>query len=249
MDPYLEHPTLWPDVHNSLIAAIRDTLSPILAPRYYVALEQRTYLLYLDDLVLVGRPDLAVVPSEGPQSVSALPLADVDVIEVEVPVDDEVTETYLEVRETGGGNVVTAVEVLSPANKLHRKGREDYEQKRRLIFSSRTNLVEIDLMRAGKPMPVSKYIISDYRILVMRGTGRRLGRLFPFSVRKPIPSFSLPLLPGDAEPMVDLNSILHALYERARFDLRLDYTQPPVPPLNEADAAWADELTKNAPKV
>jgi Protein of unknown function (DUF4058) len=34
----------------------------------------------------------------------------------------------------------------------------------------------------------------------------------------------------------------HELYRRARFDLRLDYTQPPVPPLAEADRAWAQEL-------
>jgi Protein of unknown function (DUF4058) len=36
--------------------------------------------------------------------------------------------------------------------------------------------------------------------------------------------------------------ILYALYQRAHFDLRLDYTQPPIPPLAEADAAWAREL-------
>ena len=34
MDPFLEHPSLWPDIHNSLIAAIQDELSPQVAPRY-----------------------------------------------------------------------------------------------------------------------------------------------------------------------------------------------------------------------
>ena len=28
MDPYLEHPTLWPGVHNRLIIALADVLSP-----------------------------------------------------------------------------------------------------------------------------------------------------------------------------------------------------------------------------
>ena len=28
MDPWLEQPTLWPDVHNSLITSIRDELAP-----------------------------------------------------------------------------------------------------------------------------------------------------------------------------------------------------------------------------
>jgi hypothetical protein len=80
---------------------------------------------------------------------------------------------------------------------------------------------------------------SDYRILVSRGTRRPRAQLFAWSVRQPIPSFALPLLEGDREPVVDLGGVLHALYDGGRFDLRLDCTQPAVPPLGEADAAWA----------
>jgi hypothetical protein len=65
-------------------------------------------------------------------------------------------------------------------------------------------------------------------------------------VRQPIPAFHLPLLPGDAEPLVDLNTILHDLYARARFDVILDYAQPPVPPLREEDVDWARELIRAA---
>ena len=32
MDPYLERPNLWSNVHNSLITAIRDVLAPMLRP-------------------------------------------------------------------------------------------------------------------------------------------------------------------------------------------------------------------------
>ena len=60
--PYLENPDLWPDVHNRLIAALGDELSPLLRPRYYIALEERTYLEEPAELLLVGRPDLTVVP-------------------------------------------------------------------------------------------------------------------------------------------------------------------------------------------
>lgn len=41
--------------------------------------------------------------------------------------------------------------------------------------------------------------------------------------------------------MVDLNELLHSLYTRARYDLRVDYTRPPDPPLSEADIAWLRE--------
>ncbi|MBI3240918.1 MAG: DUF4058 family protein [Chloroflexi bacterium] len=250
MDPYLEHPALWPDVHNRLIAAIADALAPVLRPRYYVALERRAYLLKPDDVVFVGRPDIAVIPHKESQTLSALPLAEAGVLEVDVPMNDEVGEHFLEVHEVATGKLVTVLELLSPVNKLHSGGREDYEAKRDDVFKSRTNLVEVDLLRAGEPMSViGKPVRSDYRILVSRGSRRPHAHLYTFNLRQPIPLFSLPLLPGDAEPLVELGRVLHELYDRASFDLRLDYAQPPVPPLTETDIAWADELIKNAPKV
>jgi Protein of unknown function (DUF4058) len=244
MDPYLEHPALWPDVHNRLIAALADDLSERVAPRYYVGLERRTYLLKADDLVFVGRPDLAVAPASdvpvlAPQPATTSTL----VLEVDVPMQDEVSENFLEIHEVKTGKLITIMELLSPVNKLHRQGREEYERKRGYVFRSWTSLVEIDLLRAGEPMPViGTQVRSDYRILVSRGTQRPRAALMAFTLRQLIPAFTLPLLPGDAEPEVTLNRILHDLYRRARFDLRLDYTQSPIPPLSEADTVWAQEL-------
>ena len=240
MDPYLEHPALWPDVHNSLIIAIADALTPLVAKRYYPALGRRTYKLRLDDTLFVGQTDLANILHRRPFAPS---LADMSVLEVDVPLIDTVSENFLEVYEVTTGKLITIMELLSPANKLHDEGRRQYEQKRDDVFRSWTNLVEVDLLRAGEPMPVvGKTVRSDYRMLVSRGSQRPHAQLYFFNLRQPIPTFPLPLLPGDDEPLVDLNAILHALYERARFDLRLDYTQPPVPPLGEEDAAWAREL-------
>ena len=244
MDPYLEHPALWPDVHNRVIAALADNLSERVAPRYYVGLERRTYLLKADDLVFVGRPDLAVAPaSDAPLLASQPVMTSTLVLEVDVPMQDEVSENFLEIHEVKTGKLITIVELLSPVNKLHRQGREEYERKRGYVFRSWTSLVEIDLLRAGDSMPViGTQVKSDYRILVSRGTQRPRAALIAFTLRQPIPAFTLPLLPGDAEPKVTLNRILHDLYRRARFDLRLDYTQPPVPHLSEADRVWAQEL-------
>ena len=61
---------------------------------------------------------------------------------------------------------------------------------------------------------------------------------------QPIPPFSLPLKPDDQEPTVDLGQILHDLYDRASYDLRLDYKADPDPPLMPAEAVWADELLR-----
>lgn len=247
MDPYMEHPALWPDVHNSLIAAIRDNLSARVAPHYYVRLERRTYLLSSDDLAFIGRPDVSVIPTSErrPRSSQLQPKA--DVIEIELPLADQVGLNYLEVHEVITSRVITVMELLSPANKVNDHGREDYTLKRESIFRSQTNLVEIDLLRAGKPMPMGgKRVQSDYRIMISRAAMRPRAYLYPFNLRDAIPSFPLPLIPGDTEPLVELGPILHALYERARYDLSLDYSQPPVPPLHPHDVDWATDLIKGA---
>ncbi|NER50877.1 MAG: DUF4058 family protein [Symploca sp. SIO1B1] len=55
---------------------------------------------------------------------------------------------------------------------------------------------------------------------------------------------SLPLLSGDTEPIVDVQSLLAGIYQRARFDLAIDYSKEPVPPLKEEERIWADELLR-----
>ena len=56
MDPYLERPALWHDVHFSLVHAIRVSLVPQVAPDYYIGVEERTYVITLEPRTHVGRP-------------------------------------------------------------------------------------------------------------------------------------------------------------------------------------------------
>jgi hypothetical protein len=164
-----------------------------------------------------------------------------------VPVADEVEECYLEVRDVESGTLVTLLELLSPGNKLHRRGREDYLVKRQEVFATRTSFVEVDLLREGEPMPVEgPRHAADYRILVRRGSEGRKARLHLFSVRDPVPAVGVPLLPGDAEPELRVGDVLHGVYERARLDLRLDYSKDPVPPLAGESLAWAREVVAAA---
>jgi hypothetical protein len=245
MDPYLEDSEIWADLHDRLIAAMSDELSPLIAPQYLTRLNRRTYLLEPDDLELIGLPDVAILSRKrvnpAPPTVQAVAPGPA-VLEVEVPFVGEVHESYLEIR-TARGHLITTIEVLSPVNKTHGRGRKDYETKRNQVVGSMTNLVEIDLLRAGKPMPViGPDVRSDYRILVSRGFDRPGAKLYIFGVRDPIPSIPIPLRGDDAEPMLDLNRLVHKVYGIARYDLEIDYARPPRPALSAEDAEWARGL-------
>jgi hypothetical protein len=252
MDPWLEHPDLWLGVHNRLITAVADEIVPKVAPKHFVDVEQSAYLVSIEKEVVIGRPDVLVSRTKSrkpvPRLVERKTSAEVGAVELDVqgPVKDRVEEWYLEVRQVGTRKLVTVIEILSPTNKSNRGGRKKYIKKRNRILESSTSLVEIDLLRGGKPMPllVAQPVESDYRILISRGASRPNAKLYAFGVRQPIPVIPIPLLPNDPEPKLDLNAVLHALYHRARFDLMLDYTKPAVPRLREDDSAWARALIR-----
>ncbi len=248
MDPYLEHPGLWPDVHHGLIEALRDALAPMLRPRYRVAIEQRVYVADVEGPFFLGRPDVSVLDVKSPARTTAgapAPVAVVEPVPVEVPLPDRQREGYLEVRDVTTSEVVTVLELLSPTNKHPGEGRRLYKEKRRQVLGTRTHLVEVDLLRGGEPMTMwGDGRGRHYRILVSRSERRPRADLYAFDLPQPIPPFPLPLREGDEEPTVDLGALLHDLYDRAGYDLAVDYTSEPVPPLEDADAAWVDKLLR-----
>ncbi|MFQ5612278.1 MAG: DUF4058 family protein [Anaerolineae bacterium] len=249
MDPYLEQPDLWPEVHARLIVAIADALGPLLRPKYRIAVERRIYKVRLEAKEYLGRPDVAALQAREAQvdyRTSSPALA--RPVAVLVPMFEEVRESYLEVRSVPEGEVIAVIEVLSPTNKRPGAGRQQYEQKRQRVLDSKTHLVEIDLLRDGQPMPFSPLAgpelesIGDYRILVSRARRRPYADLFPFNLADRIPVFLLPLRSPEEEPPLDVGRLLHELYDRAGYDLSLDYSLDTVPPLSEAQRAWANKL-------
>jgi hypothetical protein len=78
--------------------------------------------------------------------------------------------------------------------------------------------------------------------LVSRSNRRPQADLYGFDVQDPIPTFSLPLRHGDEEPLVDVGQLLHDLYDRAGYDLSIDYRREPAPPFVGEDADWVKAL-------
>lgn len=255
MDPYLERRGLWEEIHTDLISHIRQFLIPLLRPKYRVAIEQRTYLsLVMSQRELTGKPDVLIATNRPiapqlthPTLALAEPVIADQPIAGELPAPEEVVDRYLEIRDAVTQEVITAIEILSPTNKEAPDGRQQYEQKRLKVLASATSLVEIDLLRAGKPFAMKainpmQEKRSDYRIAISRSWQRPRADLYFFSVRQPIPSFLVPLRPGEQEPVLPLNRILHELYDLGGYDMAIDYSLPANPALSSEDAIWAARL-------
>jgi hypothetical protein len=237
MDPYLEQPAFWASFHRRLISGIADTIGPQLRPQYYVDIETRTYLDDEADDVLVGIPDALIFtrqtarqqPDREPERTSGTLVVASQTEAITLPLPQRIQERYLEIREIGSDEAITVLEVLSPKNKQAGLGREAYVRKRRAVLGSRTHLVEIDFLRAGKSMEWLGGTNKDYHIVISRSEWRPAAELCSFLIQDVIPTIALPLK-GEQEALaLDLQRIFTAVVERASYDLRIDYSQP-LPP-------------------
>jgi len=146
--------------------------------------------------------------------------------------------------------VVTVIETLSPGNKrTGGDGRREYLRKREEVLGSDTHLVELDLLRGGQRLPMLVPLpAGDYYAIVSRGYRRPRAEVYAWTLRDPLPVIPVPLAKGEPDVPLDLKSAVDTVYDRARYDLSLDYTQALVPPLSEEDRKWVEErLAKVSP--
>jgi hypothetical protein len=79
---------------------------------------------------------------------------------------------------------------------------------------------------------------------VSRANKRPKATVWPIRLRKRLPVFPVPLRPEDPDAKVDIQDILNAVYDRAAYDLTIDYHSDAVPPLADEQASWADALLR-----
>lgn len=250
MDPYLEDSRFWPDVHHGLISEMQARLNSALRPRYHVRVEERIYISDEDD---PGRsallPDLRIgslsVDTEVlPVSSEKGTLLIAEPIVVPELIDDEIHEAHIEIVGTVSGEVVTVIEIVSPANKIAgARGRQSFQRKRREIMRSSANWVEIDLLRSGKRVFFRDVAVnSPYLVYVSRPHDRPRGRVWPIQLREPLPTIAIPVKSDEPEVAFDLQSLFATVYDRSAFDLVVPYREAASPPLASTDADWAESL-------
>lgn len=256
MDPWLE--LSWRDVHARLIIYIADQLQRQLPEPLVARAEENVSVDIEDEPATRVRPDVEVAEawrgtSGSGAATSALSAVVAEPLLLRVP-EPEVDRRVEIIDPASGGRVVTAIEVLSPSNKLPGRARVAYQSKQRAFLAGGVNLVEIDLVREGEwAFSVDEALLparkrTPYMVCVFRTT--RLGEraLYRLPLRERLPCIAIPLRPQDRDVVLDLQEVVDQAYERGRYD-RTDYRRPLDPPLASEDAAWAVELLRQAGRV
>ena len=140
--------------------------------------------------------------------------------------EDRIGLSYVEIRDRRSRRLVTVIELLSPSNKDPGPDRQQYEQKRSTILQSPTHLIEIDLLRGGPRMPLVEEMVCDYCVLISGASLRPAAQIRRIGLGEPLPTIPVPLLDGDRDVQLDLQAILHRLYDAGRYE---DFIYPSEP--------------------
>lgn len=255
MDPYLEHPALWPGVHQGLITYARAALNAILPPHYVADIGERLYVVQSDrsiypDVVVVEPPSTVPLAEQQQGSTTAVLTSDSPWVLTVEPV--EVREVFIEILSVGDASrVVTVIEVLSPSNKAaNSEGRQLYVTKQQEILHSPTHLIEIDFLRYGEHTVAApqEHLLArgvwNYLACLHRGGQRGRYEVWAMTLRQRLPRIRVPLAHGEPDIVLDVQAVFDRCYDEGAYARRLDYRREPLMPLSETDRTWATTLLR-----
>jgi hypothetical protein len=254
MDPFLEDPAIFPDLHASLITELRNAINAQLPPPYYASSASRVWVEPSQRRV---EPDVNVLRPErpgsevGPASSVATAVARPPVV-VRIP-REEFREPFLDIYASPGHDrLVTTIEVLSLTNKTKgSEGRTLYLKKQGEVLASQVNLVEIDLLRRGQHTTAVRFEDARekagpfiYHVCVHAFEELEDFVVYPIGLGERLPVVAIPLLPGDPSVSVDLQTLLDRCYDTGLYQRRISYSEPPPPPLSKEQAAWIEQMLR-----
>jgi hypothetical protein len=245
MDPHLEHPALWPALQQYFCTRLTDVLRDVLPRRSLTQVKERTFR---EEQAPPIAGDTSPTPRQTPPNGRSdnhlspawfIPTAPEEVhessVEILLPCDPP--------------QLVSVIELVSPGNKTpETTSRRQYRRLQTNLLAGNVHLLEIDLLRAGLhtvAAPFERIVRRGryhYLACLNRAGGRDFCDVWPIALRDSLPRVVVPLLAGDSDLTLDLQTVFTYCYEAGGFGRRIDYYEDPFYPLSYADAVWAEKL-------
>ena len=253
MDPYIESSGMWSDFHGSLLAEIRAELNAHLPKGYAASIELYVWAGEAEqgDRPRLGEPDVLVRRDQGrlagDEPVTQMIAAPATTV---LPRLVQRKRKFIKVMDVGSRQVVTVVEVLSPANKKSGADRALYLEKRNEYLANNLSFVEIDLLRGGKRPPLGRGHpeVTDYYAMVCRSWEFPQAGFWTFGIRNPFPTIPVPVTRELGDTPLDLRPGVDRAYDGGRYGSSLPYDAPLKPRPTDQDRDWIERTLKKRPR-
>ncbi len=246
MDPYIESSGYWGEFHGSMIVEMRNELNARL-PKGYIASTDQYVWVHKPEASERGslfEPDVYVSDKTRGKGRGPVRTAVLDPETLTLSSVQRRKQKYVRIVDLDSNRLVTVIELLSPSNKEADEDGELYRAKRSEHLANRLCLVEIDLLRAGRRLPLSQPPpeVEDYYVMVSRSWQFPEVGFYRFSLQDPLPEVPIPLTRELTDVKLPLRPCMDRVYDGARFDEKLHYDRPLTPRPRKPDAAWIRQL-------
>jgi hypothetical protein len=248
MDPYLEG-SLWMSMHAQLASVFVRQLNPQILPRY-IALQTRRFVRERaeGEGLMIGEnyPDVSVHKQQPARHGTGVLEALVPPIRMITVMRAPIPHVTVEVRDLEHHHLVAAIEILSPTNK-RREGRREYLRRRESFIRSGVHLLEIDLLRKGRRVPMEEELPpAPYFVFLSRAEEAPVTAVWPIYLDQSLPTVPVPLQGGDDDARLDLQQALTMAYDECCLGDMIDYAKAPSVILTREQATWVDQHLRAA---
>ena len=216
MDPYLEHPDIFPDFHDSFVTYLRESLQPHLPESYYAAIGRLAWIHVPHDERIEPLVEIYVGRGSARRLVTTIEVLSV----TNKTPGERGRDLYL------------------------RKQREILESQVHLVeidllrAGQHTTAVPFDRLTAAAEG-------FNYHVSIHHFDNLEDYFVYPFRLPDPLPMIAIPLLPGDPPVSLDLQAVFNRTYEAGPYHREIDYrSTPPAPALSGNLLTWAAEKAK-----
>ena len=259
MDPYMER--RWRGVHNSLIVFASGELNARMGPGYVAEIDERLIIELPDMPARDIYPDVyAHRPRGTPDDTQPETAAGVATLarsgitpSIRVHAEEPRPQAFVKIIETTGGLTVTVIEFVLAGEQIYRRRPRAVpaqtprpDCRRRELRRNRP-----DPRRPPERRPLKSRVSrgsrgAAYLAFARRGFGQAAFDVYPMPLREPLPTLGIPLRPADQDVPLNLQGLIHRVYDEGRFAARTNYADPLRPALAPDDAEWAKDLLADA---
>lgn len=213
MDPFLEHPDIFPGLQDRLIAYVSEASQPNLPPDYFADIGRRSWVEISERYI---GPDIQVLRDELPRGKTRRLVNSIEILSPTNKMPREHNrDLYLKKQREILDSKVNLVEI-----DLLRGGEH-------------TTTVPEDrlLLKAGS---------FEFHVCIHRFDSLEDCFVYPIRLADPLPNIAIPLLPKDPAVSIDLQAVFTRAYDTGPYRREIDYRRDrPTPPLPASLSRWS----------